>query len=193
MCSEWVADHMVSVFWITDDLRSDLSGEKRKRVFLQHSSSNIHANKTNRPKLNRKVEAEKERREREREQNDRRVRRKWTQRKRRKGTEREGDFSLGWSLMCKDRRAEFPYQNKTHLPTVWQSSCTRENSNFYLRENMTLPGLLIKVAKSEYVTTWGKTGGVACETVLSNPLLVWWLFRTFISWFTPTTSNTGFF
>lgn len=27
MYTEWVADHMVSVFWITDDLRSDLSWE----------------------------------------------------------------------------------------------------------------------------------------------------------------------
>jgi len=62
---KWVADHMVSVFWITDDLRSDLSwgrrGEKRKRDggwrrgggLWQHCSSNIHANKTSWAKLKR--------------------------------------------------------------------------------------------------------------------------------------------
>lgn len=60
MYSEWVADHMVSVFWITDDLRSDLcwvgDGERKERkmgVLWQHFSSNIHANKTNWTKLSR--------------------------------------------------------------------------------------------------------------------------------------------
>ena len=60
MYSEWVADHMVSVFWITDDLRSDLSWEGdewRKETEMEELwqcwSSNIHANKTNWDKLKR--------------------------------------------------------------------------------------------------------------------------------------------
>lgn len=120
MYSEWVADHMVSVFWITDDLRSDLCWvgdgereEKKMGELWQHFSSNIHANKTNWAKLSREqgkgwetesgVREQRQRREREtseRSQHRRKEEGSWWER-----TEREWGFLLRWSLYREETRS----------------------------------------------------------------------------------------
>lgn len=123
---EWVADHMLSVFWITDDPRSDLlwegDGWRKERwggwLWQWCCSSNTRASKTNSARLTRE-------REKERDLNKRCIPKLWLKRK--------SIFTWGnnwcffWiskiSLTAHDRRREYQ-RDQSRSPAAPFSSGT---------------------------------------------------------------------